>query len=323
MLILLCQYVDLQRQQETDMQLLLENGVHDIPNDVYHSSAGVSRSGLMELKRSPYHYWYRYLNPDREHQNPTPAMKLGELVHALVLEPKYFEERYVIPPELQQVPKIELLKDLVASLGKEEGRKEYDMQKAERDHIIELNEMVIQQFSGLADCKEIVKPDMYIEAKALADAVMRDPMAQQLFTDMQPEKSIYFTHKGTGLQCKVRPDAWLGSIITDLKTCIDASKYAFQSAAYKSGYFIQAAMMKQALESLGMNLEQFIFFCVEKTPAKACVFYPVDEESLYNGEREFDGLMYKLAECMQTNVWNSYETDFLTYPTWAKYEVAL
>lgn len=301
----------------------LPNGIHDIPNETYHGSSGVSRSALMELKRSPYHYWYKYLNPDREDEKPTPAMKIGELVHALVLEPEYFEERYIMPPELHPVPKVELLKDLVATLGKEEGRKEYDLQKAERDHIVEANEMVIAAFSKLANCKEVVKPEMYLEAKALADAVMRDPMAQQLFTDMQPEKSIYFTHKGTGLQCKVRPDAWLGSIITDLKTCADASKEAFRAAAYRSGYFIQAAMMKQALESIDMELETFIFFCVEKTLARACVYYPVDAESLYNGEREFDALMYKLAECMQKNEWNSYETDFLTYPNWAKYEVAM
>ena len=303
----------------------LPNGIHDIPNDIYHGSSGVSRSALMELKRSPYHYWYKYLNPDREDEKPTPAMKIGELVHALVLEPKYFEERYLIPPELQCVPKVQLKKDLVALLGKEKGTEEFELQKAERDFIVELNEMVMLAFDAesIKFNKEVIKPDMYLEAKALADAVMRDPMAQQLFTDMQPEKSIYFTHKGTGLQCKVRPDAWLGSIITDLKTCADASKEAFRAAAYRSGYFIQAAMMKQALESIDMELETFIFFCVEKTPARACVYYPVDAESLYNGEREFDGLMYKLAECMQTNVWNSYETDFLTYPTWAKYEAAI
>lgn len=303
------------------MQLLLENGIHDIPNEMYHGSAGVSRSALMELKRSPYHYWYKYLNPDCERTASTPAMKLGELVHALVLEPKYFDERYIVPPDLLSLPKVALLKDLVASLGKEEGRKEYEYQKADRDHVVEINEMVMNKFSDMADYKEVVKPEMFLEAKALADSVMRDPMAQQLFTDMKPEKSIYFTHKGTGLQCKVRPDAWLGSIITDLKTCADASLWAFQSAAYKSGYFIQAAMMKQALESIDMKLEQFIFFCVEKTPAKACVYYPVDEESLYHGEKEFDGLMYQLADCMEKNVWNSYETDFLTYPSYAKYEV--
>lgn len=250
-------------------------------------------------------------------------MKLGELVHALVLEPKYFQERYVVPPEIDPPPKVSLLKDLIAEFGKEKGREEYEIQKAERDHVIELNEMVIEQFSSRSELKEIVKPEMYMEAKALADAVMSDPMAQQLFTDMNAEKSIYFTHKGTGLQCKVRPDAWLGSIITDLKTCADASLWAFQSAAYKSGYFIQAAMMKQALESIGMRLDQFIFFCVEKTPAKACVYYQVDEESLYHGEKEFDGLMYQLAECMQTNVWRSYETNFLTYPSYAKHEVSL
>lgn len=305
------------------MQLLIENGVHDIPNEVYHRSSGVSRSGLMELKRSPYHYWYKYLNPDREIEKPTPAMKLGELVHALVLEPQYFKERYMIPPELQTVPKVSLLKDLVADLGKEKGREEYEIQKAERDHIVEANEIVIQDFEKLANCKEIVKPEMYMEASALANAVLADPMAQQLFTDMKPEKSIYFTHKGTGLQCKVRPDAWLGSIVTDLKTCADASKEAFRAAAYRSGYFIQAAMMKQAFEAIGEKLDTFIFFCVEKTPAKACVYYPVDDESLYHGEKEFDGLMYQLADCLQSNVWRSYETDFLTYPTWARYEVSL
>jgi hypothetical protein len=319
----LCHSVALYTQPEKDMQILLENGIHDIPNDVYHSSAGVSRSGLMELKRSPYHYWYRYLNPEREPEKTTPAMKLGELVHALVLEPSYFEERYCIPPELAPVPKVELLKDLVASLGKEEGRKEYEIQKAERDHIVELNEMVMASFANQTDMKEIIKPDMYMEARGLADVVLRDPMAQQLFTDMKAEKSIYFTHKGTGLQCKVRPDAWLGTIVTDLKTCADARLWAFQSEAYKSGYFIQAAMMKQAFEAIGERLDQFIFFCVEKTPAKACVYYPVDEESLYHGEKEFDGLMYRLAECMQTNVWRSYETDFLSYPNYAKYEVAV
>lgn len=305
------------------MQLLIDNGVHDIPNEMYHNSSGVSRSGLMELKRSPYHYWYKYLNPDCEREKPTPAMKLGELVHAMVLEPSYFTERYVIPPELQAPPKVSLLKDLVASLGKDKGREEYEIQKAERDHIVEANEMVMKAFESSTEMKEIIKPEMYLEAKALADAVLRDPMAQQLFTDMKPERSIYFTHKETGLQCKVRPDAWLGSIVTDLKTCADASLWAFQSAAYKAGYFIQAAMMKQAFESIGEKLETFIFFCVEKTPAKACVYYPVDDESLYNGEKEFNGLMYQLAECMQSNVWRSYETDFLTYPSYAKYEVAL
>ena len=289
---------------------ILENGVHDIPNEVYHASAGISRSGLMEFKKSPYHYWHRYLNPERKPGYCTPAMKLGELVHVLVLEPKYFNERYAMKPFLMEVPKVGLLKDL--------GREEYDLQKANRENVQIGNELIMKNFIEQSEGKELLNPELYQEAKMYADAVLKDTVAQALFTGVQVEKSIYFTHKGTGLQCKVRPDAWIGSVVTDLKTCKDASFDAFQRAAFSSGYFIQAAMIKQALESIDLTLDKFIFYCVEKSEAIPTTYYDLDMESLERGENEFNGLMQGVAYCMEHNRWGAYTPQVLNYPAWAK-----
>lgn len=288
----------------------LENGIHDIPNEVYHASLGLSRSGLMEFKKSPYHYWYRYINPERKPSYCTPAMKLGELVHALVLEPEYFNERYVMKPELATLPKVGLLKDL--------GREEFDRQKLGREAAQIANELIMDNFNNSSEGKEILNPDMYAEAKHYAESVLKDPVAQALFTDVQVEKSIYFTHRATGIQCKVRPDAWVGGVVTDLKTCKDADFDAFQRAAVGSGYFIQAAMIKQALESLGMEMEKFIFYCVEKSEAAPCTYYELDLESLERAENEFNNLMQGIAYCMEHNRWGAYQPQVLTYPVWAK-----
>lgn len=290
----------------------LEDGVHDIPNHAYHASLGLSRSALMEFKRSPYHYWHKYMNPNAERQKTTPAMRLGEYVHALVLEPEYFEERYIIEPNLKTLPKVGLLKDL--------GREEYDFQKADREATQADNEAILNEFEKRCTGREILSQSVYMEAKHYADSVLRDDVAQALFTNVQIEKSIYFTHKPTGLQCKVRPDAWAGGIVTDLKTCADASFQAFQRSAMTGGYFVQAGMIKYALESLGLSLQKFIFYCVEKSDSAPCVWYELDCDSLERGENEFNNLMYGVANCMENNNWHSYEPQTLTYPRWARYE---
>ena len=292
------------------MQHRLEDGIHDIPNEVYHSSLGISRSGLMEFKKSPYHYWYRYINPERKPSYCTPAMLIGELVHALVLEPQHFAERYIFPTELEEMPQAVLLKDV--------GKELFEQNKAARKEVQDRNNIKREEFKKLADGKQIITLAAYEEAAHYADAVLKDKLAQALFTGVDAEKSIYFTHKGTGLQCKVRPDAWIGGVVTDLKTCKDASFDAFQRAAVGSGYFIQAAMIKQALESIGIELQKFLFYCVEKSEAAPTTHYPLDPESLERGENEYNSLMQGIAYCMEQNRWGAYQPQVLTYPAWAK-----
>jgi hypothetical protein len=48
------------------MQHRFEDGVYDIQNDLYHGSYGLSRSALCEFKKSPWHYWHKYLSASNE-----------------------------------------------------------------------------------------------------------------------------------------------------------------------------------------------------------------------------------------------------------------
>lgn len=66
-------------------------GVYDISNDAYHNGPGISRSALMEFRKSPYHYWYKYLNADYKPKPETSALLFGTAFHTLVLEPDKFE----------------------------------------------------------------------------------------------------------------------------------------------------------------------------------------------------------------------------------------
>lgn len=288
----------------------IDDGVHDISNEAYHGSLGISRSALMEFKKSPYHYWYKYINPSSKSGFCTPAMLLGELVHALVLEPEYFNDRYIFPQELEIMPAEIRLKDV--------GKEQFEQFKENKKAVQDRNNAKREEFRILAEGKKIISLSMYQEAAHYASSALKDDVAKALFTGVDVEKSIYFTHKGTGIQCKVRPDAWIGGVVTDLKTCKDASFDAFQRSAISAGYFIQAAMIKQALESIGIELQKFIFYCVEKSEAAPCTYYQLDADTLTRAENEFNGLMQGIEYCMKLNRWGAYQPQILTYPAWAK-----
>lgn len=264
------------------------DGIYDISNAQYHASEGISRSMLMEFKRSPYHYWYKYVSGLAEKEEPTPAMNLGNAVHTLVLEPSKLENEFRIIPNLDRRTKV----------GKE------------------LYEAFLIESSG----KTILTNDQFEQALAMATSVIKNPNSANLFKDCLVEKSIYFTHKPTGLQVKARPDAWSGSIVMDLKTTAEASLRAFQSSSVKYGYFLQAAIVNEALASIDQFMEHFVFVPVEKSAPHCVAVYMVDGESITESVREFDILMAGLATCLETNVWPGYGIKDLTMPKWGVFQ---
>ena len=70
-----------------------------ISNADYHADPAISASHLHAVAASPYHYWSRFLNPDRPVVEPTAAMRLGSLVHCAVLEPDELSSRYAVAPD--------------------------------------------------------------------------------------------------------------------------------------------------------------------------------------------------------------------------------
>jgi len=259
-----------------------ENGIHAITNEQYHSSEGISRSDLMRFKRSPMHFKHK------QSLKETPALIIGELVHTLVLEPHFFNDRYIVNPGFDRRTK--------------EGKAEH------------------AEFMTASEGKRIVEANHFTEASKMADAVNNHMFKQYLSQGYRVENSIFFRHELTGLQCKVRPDAWLGDIIIDLKTTADASFRSFQSSAYNYGYYLQAGMIKRALESLNKPIKNFIFVAVEKEAPYAIGIYKLDDEALEYGANEFDTLMMELQKNIERNEFPDYGIQTLTIPAWLKTE---
>ena len=263
-----------------------KDGVHEITNHGYHSSSGISRSMLMEFKRSPYHYWYKYISGLATKEEPTPAMDLGSAVHTLVLEENIFDTEFFVCTQ-QTKPR--------------KGTPPYEKMLSE------------------ADGRVILTSDMYKQAVLMAHAVKQNEHAKQLLDGCQIEQSIYFTDKATGLQLKSRPDALSGSIVIDLKTTADASEDKFKSSAWNYGYYLQAAIAHRAMESIGQPMEQFVFICVEKEVPFSVAIYTLDDEALDFGLQQLDSLMRGIKKCVDSNEWPGYGIKSLGLPGWAKF----
>jgi exodeoxyribonuclease VIII len=147
--------------------------------------------------------------------------------------------------------------------------------------------------------------------------------AGSLLRDCLIEQSIYFTHEKTGIQCKARPDAMAGGLVIDLKTTVDASMRAFQGSAVRYGYFLQAAIINEALKSINQPMEHFVFIPVEKIKPYCVAVYMADGESIEHGIKQFDELMIGLAKCLESNVWPGYGVRDLELPKYALFDEIL
>ncbi len=272
-----------------DEKRKFENGIHNIENDDYHSSMGVSRSALMEFKRSPFHYWHKHLSGNHDNSHSTSAMDLGNLIHTMVLESHKFDEEFVIRPDL----------DRRTNAGK----------------------FAYNQFTSTLAGRTPIVAEQLAQATCIKQAVEDNEIASSLLADCLIEKSIYFTHVNTGIQCKVRPDAWSGSIVIDLKTTQDASYRNFQSSAFKYGYFLQAGMIYRALQSLDIQMEKFVILAVEKDTPYATALYVLDDEAIDFGCNQFDTLMQTYAQCLELDKWPGYGIQSLSVPGYAKFEI--
>lgn len=261
-----------------------KDGVHIIENKDYHSSHGVSRSRLMALKKSPEHFAF----PGKF--KTSPAMTVGSLVHTILLEPGKFDDEFAIVPEVNKRTK----------LGKQQHEAfelaNFGKTLVTEDQIAQANDMVLG-----------------IKCNHDALALLETP-------DLSIEHSIYWSERTTGVQFKARPDIWHqeSGLVIDIKTTADASPWGFSNSAYKFGYFLQAAMIAEALESLGKPMTRFVVIAVENKDPYVPAVYIMDELSIELARTEFTKLAGDLKACYDSNRWPGYATSMLTLPRYAE-----
>lgn len=256
-----------------------------LTNAEYHAHPAVSKSHLDLVARSPRHYWHRYLNPDAERPEPTPAMVLGSAVHTRTLESERYELEYAVAPAIDRRTKA----------GKEAW----------------------ERFNAEASGKTVLTLEQHQQAAAVAAAVREHPAAALVLSKPgQVESSHFWDDQETGLQCKCRPD-WHSDcrrLIVDLKTTDDASPAAFAKSIHRFRYHVQAAWYLQ-----GLGAEQFVFIAVEKAPPYLVGVYVATPEMVAAGQRVAARDLTRLAECRAADSWPGYGDEItpIDLPRWS------
>ena len=249
---------------------MIAPGIYNISSEAYHQGPGISRSGLLELKRSPYHYWYKYLNPDYKPEPATPAQVFGNALHTFALEPHHFEQQFFVLSKFDKRTKA----------------------GAERWKHIQ------PEMQG----KEILSEDQYQVLQHMASSIKKNKLACQLIENAQIEQSLYWNDPDTNILCKCRPDILRSNMVCDLKTAQDGSPCSFQYAAFDYGYHIQAAMIREALQQLKqIDVKAFWFVVIEKSAPYVVSIYKLDTAALKKGREEFKNLLLHYQHCLQTH----------------------
>lgn len=263
------------------------SGVHDaIDATQYHRSTGITKSGLLMLRKSPAHFW-DWLNS--EPTESTPAMNLGTATHTLLFEPhKWSKEIMVVPADAPKKPT--------------KAQLEAEKPKAETIRIIEWWKEFEKKSNGYC----VITQEQNEQAKGMVNAVLACDEVVQLMKHPSARAEVSIMAKehidGMDIDCKMRCDMLTedGKTIIDLKTTEDASYDEFSKSFMKNGYWMQAAHYIATARKAGIPVERFIFIAAEKNAPYIVSLYTLDDKSLQRAFEIRERLLKTLANCMKT-----------------------
>lgn len=273
-------------------------------NEEYHAHTGsISKSHLDVIAKTPAHYYDKYMSPDREREEPTPAMILGSATHSAILEPDLFPNEYMtIPEDAPRKPTSVQLK----------------AKNPSADTLIAIDWW--QAFERENAGRTILSPDDYKLCLSMRDAVHKHPVAGPLFRNGVAEQAYYVTDEETGELIKCRPD-WVtdSGLMIDVKSTDDASPDGFAKSVANYRYWIQAPWYLDIFERLyGAAPEWFIFVAVEKKRPYVVQPYFVENVDLELGRRRYMKDLRRIAECKASGNWPGYsdQVEPIRLPKW-------
>lgn len=280
--------------------------IQGMSNADYHASGALSSSGLKVLARSPLHFWDAYLNPERQPDQPTEAMRFGTAVHTLILEPGQFKDRYARAFDPAEHPDAlrtaDEIRDAIKALGAKPGKTKAEM--VEQLLVMQPDAQVLdvlQQAHAEANAgRELIKLDDWQALEAIHKGAGRQAATRAILSKGKAEVSIFWTDPATGVRCRCRPD-WLrdDGAIVDLKTSRNASEEAFGRDLWNLKYHWSAAFYQMGVEAaLGYKNSPFIFAVIENDRPFGAAFYEADQSLLQVGREEIQPLLRTYAECM-------------------------
>lgn len=249
----------------------------------YHRGAGISKSQLDQMAKSPAHY----LASLTTHRKETPAMRIGSLFHGMVLE----GVKVAVAP--------------VCDKRTKEGKATWEAFCVEN--------------AGA----EIVTADEGEMLLGMVASVRAHPAASRLLSGPGiAEGSAWWTDEQSGELCRCRPDFYredLG-VIVDLKSTRDASPLGFAKAIANYSYNLQNAFYCDGIEAAtGDFIKGFVFVAVESTAPYCTAVYQLDVQGVEVGRVEYKRLLLDLADCKHAGKFPGYSEriEAISMPAWS------
>lgn len=273
-----------------------------LTNEAYHRGAGVSKSQLDLVRRSPQHFKAAMDRP--ELREPTEAMEWGTALHTRVLEPERFNDLYVVFDDSEIIQKI---------IAEKPDTKVARATKAYKD--------AKAAFDAEHAGKAVLDRNTAYEITQAAASIGAHPVARAIFTSgvSTIENSFFWTDEKTGELCRCRPDFLRDDgIMVDLKTAEDASEAAFSRSVANYRYHVQDAYYRDGIAANAREVRAVIFIVVEKKFPFAVACYSLDSASVELGRAEYRADLDLFSECKKGDKWPGYGDTIkaLSLPAW-------
>ena len=240
---------------------------YDLTQREYREFPAISTSDIKQVLDNPYKF---KIGMEVEE---TPAMKLGSLVHLLVLEPQKFNETYAIAPSVDKRTK--------------EGK------------------AIWAEFAEANQDKIIIDSTMHETAQGMLESLKTSGVFDRYFTQGEAETS--YIGEALGAEFKVRPDFFNldKSLIVDLKCVSNASAKGFQRLCANLRYYIQAYLYMEIT-----GAKQFVFVAIETKAPYTIGVYELDYIALELAEAEVKKALQIISNLENIN--NVYSDESLT-----------
>ena len=265
-----------------------EPGIYEVPELDYHAGTfgpedSLSSTEAKRILAAPAVLkWYR--------DNPQPAKAaydFGHIVHGIVLGTGL---------EVVEIPE-DLLPDNGAATTKAAKKFIADVRAA--------GDIPMK-------AKDLETP------RAVAQAVLDDPVAGPLFKRGRPEQSIYGQDESTGVWMRGRLD-WVTELdgatcLVDLKTTAsDASAGEFTREAAKLEYAVQREFYRQIWQTITGEIDpRFIHVVVSKKQPYLVNVVEMDFEYELIGQAKVRRALDTYKACMDSGVWPGYPAEITT-----------
>lgn len=284
----------------------------------------ITPSELVEVAKSPKHYYSSYILQERE---TSAVMEEGTLIHKFLLEPEKFNAEYAFSIDeslLEGCPKTtDDLKSMAKDYGLKVSGSKQELIDRVREHDPDMktyDEMMGELLGG----RKILSPEMQKKLRRIKEEVEKHPFASKLiFGDGENEKSGYAHNHTYDCTFRFRLDRFVKlakrKVIVDVKRTDKIYKRDFERHMFDSKLHMLASIYVDAVKEIEGEEPLFCWVAVQPRPPYLVETFVADFGALEAGRTEAFHAVNTLKQCKETGKWPGPDESLISValPHWA------